>query len=412
MSISKHPVGEAVDINLEDILDSSGHFPVSASRYKASDCLYYLFMKYILMAEPKWKGGGGPVAGNYSHDVMYQYAKLLKDTKTEADIELFEEIVNKVREAFPKLSQKDFDAVYRGLLKTAEKLEIHYDYLLEPEQKIALTWDLEKCDWDSKDAWLKMVIDLMFYDPDNPEAIEIIDFKSQPGVPSDTHLKNDIQVNLYPWGMQAWNQNLKTLHVTFIYTRYAVFKGFKFSAFDLSAIEDRMRKFSEYITKKLYSEKPIEEEWPAKSSRMCPYCAYDCPLMEKGVVIVNAKADVKEIARRCREMYHQKKRIEKEISRIQEYLSSWSTANEESEIAIDQGSYGFFKSNAYRFDVPGVIEYAMDKGVPVEHFMKVDKEKLLKLEDEEIRNMILDPKSGLVKIIEGTKFKFKEKEKE
>lgn len=396
-----------------ELLDETGHFPVSSSRMHHYECPHYFLHTHVLKT-PEIRFDP-PVLGKFGHQVMAEYAAQLRASKTDTDMDLFEKTITETRAKYPDLTESQLQDINEPLLKTAEKLLFPHDQMLEPEMKIALTWDLRRTEWDAKDAWIRMIIDLAMVTENSLEAL-VVDFKTQPGVPSAAELQKDIQVMLYPWALYTLNPKLEAIEVWFVYMRAGRVRKFRFPTNMLHTAEARMRKFSEYITDKIvkYADKPILEEWPAKPPKQCPYCSFPCPLMnidaDAASKIVTAKTDIVALAESVRNWVKQVDRLKDAIKKAEKSIKGWSNAHEEF-VRTSDGTYGFYPSDTMKFNVGGVVDLLLKEGIDVDEVVKIDKDKVKGLENEEVREKLLhDP--SLVTIKESDRFKFRPKEPE
>jgi PD-(D/E)XK nuclease superfamily len=388
-------------------LTEDGHAPVSASRHKASACQWYYLNNYILKTK-KVDLNGGPVVGKFAHLVMSTYAKKLKDAHLESDLEDFEKTIAELRPQFRTMSEGEFDGIYEPLLSTAEKLIVPWEQMLDPELQIAFDWNLQKVDFNSPNAWVKMVLDLGFV---NDEEAEVIDFKTQPGVPEEAELKKDIQVSVYPWGLSVWNPRIQAATVRFIYIRAGIVRQYRFPTALLSGVETRLRRFSNLVTEKIFSKNPIIEEWPAKPPDMCPYCSFWCPLSDIEMApgtLVTAKTDITEVGELVRQWERQKEHLAEQIKKAKEHLKRRVNATEQP-VTVKDGVFGFQSGTTYRFKTAGLLNVIEEAGLEIDNYVKIEKDKVLGMENEELLKKILDD-GNCVTIGQRTNFKFTEKE--
>ena len=189
-------------------------------------------------------------AGALAHAVYEEYFRHCLRQGRQTDITAIEVIAGRIyranraeyaekRKAY--LTDEEFREVLVKLIKPfAESHIVDGDCLAEIEQRIAITEQLQQCDWMAKDVWFRAVIDALYF-PDDTTA-EVVDYKT-----GFSFEPNPLQFDIYAWFLFALYPHIEKVICVFDYTRFDIQKPMEYERDQFDELDAKVRELCRAI---------------------------------------------------------------------------------------------------------------------------------------------------------------------
>jgi hypothetical protein len=365
---------------------------ISTSKIRAMECPYYFKHDYSQRDPERDATTPLPLlTGRLAHRIIDQYDRALIAKGVTSDSEIFDEVFKREWEAQSYIPDSEHDDMRDYLMRFAESHVLDLEHILGTEVKLALSWEeLEPVDYDSDEAWLRVILDRVEYYPSERLAV-ITDYKTQRYMPSEAQQKRNLQTSVYPFSLFMSNPNIDYIKMVFHFIRYNWFQEFEFVRSDVANIEDKLKSFTERLAAKL--EDP-EAEWEPITGANCPICrVQECPLESMGIQPIKSKEDATRVAMQIEALKTKAKRLDAD-------LKAYTKVTDES-ITTNLGTYAWHPSKTIRgLKASSIAQIALDEGIDLDLVLAPDRKKIDKLEPE-IRDKIL----GLGKVSITTRYR-------
>lgn len=381
---------------------------VSPSKLQCADCPHKFYQDYLApdagrMRENDHHSPLPLIVGRVHHQVLDGYTKSLRKMQVPSDMELLEQIFDATWNIMgDRLPNSLYDAEKETMIAFGEGFALDLNHLWESEKDIALTWEMEPCEFDGAEAWLRAKLDRIEIFPDVSMA-RITDYKTQRYIPSETKLKAAMQTKIYPFLLHKLNPYLTQFEMVYHYTRWNKKVTLKYvlsnpgegeNLLEVDKTERQLRAFSLRMAEKINNP---ETTWEAITGENCGICRHNCPLIVMGIKPLQENQDAVSVAMQIEALGDKLKKLK---TQLQDYAKS---SGERVDIGSGYYEYGI-STSLTGLKASRIAQYCTEKGIDVDKVLSVDTAKLKKIEDDEIRDEI----TAMGKIKESTRFKFVE----
>jgi hypothetical protein len=356
------------------------YFPLSPSRIVALDCGYRFHQKYVLKnrrtdEEEQARTPVGTLIGKVGHRCNELYTLACKEQKITSDQALMEKAFEDAWDEQNYLPESQYTEVKKILMDFNENNLVDPEHLFGVEIKVSLNWLLETVGWKAFDIWIRGILDKVEVYPDGTAVVT--DYKFF--LPSESKLKNSWQTKIYPFLMKCLNPYLNTIILRYHGIKTNKKVEFTFAVSEIGEIEDSLRALSKRTAKRIANPETV---WTARLGENCPYCIYDCPLLDLGIEPIK---DVDKAVVVGQKLYAMKQ----EADRLQAELKGYLAATDE---IIDIGAGEYFMKEQYirrGLKADKIVKLALELGIDVNQVLKPDTDKIKKLPDDDIKKAIL-----------------------
>lgn len=326
--------------------------PYSHSRIRKGHCPYAFKRRYI-DKDPGISRGNASF-GKAVHEII---AKVI-DAQVKEDPYNLALLVNMAisHELLPRIGEiQEIMEVFR------RRFEFRRDYVVGIEEPIAVDELGDTVDWDSDNAYVRGVLDIIEIDGDEAK---ITDHKTQFNILSKEDMKTDQQLTMYCYLAKCMYPQLKTFKVGIFFARYGVYRWASRDLEDLEKFDQALRIQTGRIE--------AIEEWVPIAGAGCNTCdhIHECPLAQYDVKgtdmpIITTDAQAVEQGRLIRVR-------EEQLSKAKEQLRGYCSSNGPVQIS-DSYAYGYMPSETRDWPINEVKQILEQNGQTLEAVVTINK---------------------------------------
>lgn len=295
--------------------------------------------------------------GRFAHSVYEAYARHLCDTGQQTDISAISNIAEAVcRSGKHRISYELFQRTMTELILPFAASHMFDDNKLAGiETRIAVTEDLQPCEWHDPHCWFRAVLDILILDGD---TAHVVDYKAGFLTPDP-----GLQGAIYAWLVMAQYPHITSVTVTFDNTRFGRETEETFWRDDMPAVEKTIRA----LCNDLEADQTLDYA-PGLHCMQCQYrhvCRashFDVPGM------IESDEGAKEAVRAISLM-------ERDLALAKASLRAWVVAH--GNVRYNGTEWGFHASTTRRVkDVDLFLERLRECGLPVGDYVSVNAAKI------------------------------------
>lgn len=289
--------------------------------------------------------------GKLVHETIFEYTRECIERNIEADFELMDELIDrKFKES--GLEQGYYPEFRNNLIRYGEK-GFRHDRILDFERKFR---EEIGTDEQGKPVILEGVIDRIdVYDNFGTAVVEIIDYKNQQNIESQTDIYDDQQLWVYTMVamMHLYKGKFFALRKGKYFTRYNYLVYDRDQPYDVNEVVSQFDTMEKWLIQAHNRIRYEKDRSPTKCAQChahtgCPILkAGECPAWDPEKAEDMIGDDVEAVVRRARLLKFQ---LKEEVDRLKELV-----LRSDEPMEVDDEELGWYKRDSYKYKAEEVI---------------------------------------------------------